>query len=147
MNPGLHRRPKAMCNWRNTTTITTIIITISGAGIGGIITITTIIITTTATSAANLKFLSGLLQARHWNFKFKAALESTSCWSSFDSEVRIRDRCGRLRTSESELQGDRQHAGREQAPRWGSCSLRKIMLTGGQVTKSYCWRAFSFAAR
>ena len=30
-------------------------------------------------SAANLKFLSVLLQARHRNFKFKAALEILSC--------------------------------------------------------------------
>jgi threonine/homoserine/homoserine lactone efflux protein len=30
------------------------------------------------TSAANLKFLSALLQVRHRNFKFKAALENMS---------------------------------------------------------------------
>jgi len=42
-----------------------------------------------AASAANLKFLSVWPQVRHGNFKFKAALETDNCWSSFDSEVRI----------------------------------------------------------
>jgi hypothetical protein len=34
----------------------------------------------------------------------KPLLKSTSCWSSLDSEVRIRGRRDSLRTSESELQ-------------------------------------------
>ncbi len=35
---------------------------------------------------------------------YQSALELNLCWSSFDSEVRIRGRPNRLRTSESELQ-------------------------------------------
>jgi hypothetical protein len=52
---------------------------------------------------ANLKFLSELLRAGHRNFKFKAALESICCLSSFDSEVRIGGCRDIKRTSESEF--------------------------------------------
>src|SRR5258705_9877759 len=46
-----------------------------------------------ASSAVDLKFLSGLPRVRHRNFKSKTALERLHCWCPFDSEVRSGDCC------------------------------------------------------